>query len=221
MRLWKRHATENARRPHGIVVEQPPAGGMLAVPGKALTFVRAPAGRLRFHEDIGHDAAPVPLHRHLWQTERFTVLYGRLTLTCDGTSIDMNAGDSLDVPPLTLHSYAPAVTDGPAGSVLIEVEMWPALRAGQFFETIYALTREGGLPPRDIRDVLRLLALSHAHGFMIGGPPVALMRIASAVGAAIAALFRIDHWSPQFAARPPAAAPAPPIYLPGYSDAGP
>lgn len=190
------------------------------MPGKQLTFVRAPAGRLRFHEDIGLDATPVPLHRHLWQTERFTVLHGRLTLTVDGKAIDLNEGESLDVPPRVLHTYAPAVVDGVAGSVLIEVEMWPAMRAGQFFETIYALTRDGGLPPRGPSDVVRLLALSHAHGFMIGGPPVVLMRIASAVGAVLAALLRIDHWSPPFAARTATTAPTSPIYLPRDSENG-
>lgn len=199
----------------------PPVGGTLTNPGKELTFVRAPAGRLRFHEDVGHDAAPVPLHRHLWQTERFTVLQGLLTLTVDGRSVNLSEGESLDVPPGTLHTYAPTVVDGSAGSVLIEVEMWPALKAGQFFETIYGLTREGGLPPRGVQDVLTLLALSHAHGFVIGGPPVALMRVVAAVGASVAALLRIEHWSPRFAARTLTPAPAPPIYLPGHVEAGP
>lgn len=196
-------------------------GGTLSVPGKELTFVRAPAGRLRFREDVGHDAAPVPPHRHLWQTERFTVIHGQLTLTIDGKAVDLSEGESLDVPPRVLHTYAPTVTNGGPGSVLIEVEMWPALHAGQFFETIYGLTREGGLPPRGVRDALTLLALSHAHGFMIGGPPVALMRVAAAIGAAVAALLRIDHWSPRFAARIQTVAPAPPIYLPGNLEAGP
>lgn len=220
MQSHDKHASGGPRS-HRAGSALPPFGGSLTAPGKELTFVHAPAGRLRFHEDVGHDAAPVPLHRHLWQTERFTVLHGHLTLTVDGRSFDLDEGDSYDVPPRTLHTYAPSVSEGSFGSVLIEVEIWPAMRAGQFFETIYALTTHGGLPPRNIRDVLRLFALSHAHGFMIGGLPVLLMRVASAAGAAVATLLRIDHWSPQFAARNTGAAPAPPVYLPRNPEADP
>jgi len=192
----------------------PRPGSVIAAPGRELTFLPSSEDRLRFREDIGRDAAPVPAHRHLWQTERFTVLQGRLTLTVAGKAVDLDEGQSLEVPPRTLHTYAPTVSDDDGSAVLVEVELWPAMRGNQFFETIFGLTRDGGLPPRRFRDVIVLMALSHAHGFVIGGPPVILMRAVAAGLAALAGVLRIDHWSPRYAARTPSADAASMMYLP-------
>jgi len=181
----------------------PRPGSVLTAPGRELTFLRSSPGRLRFREDIGHDAVPVPPHRHLWQTERFTVLHGKLRLTIAGQSVELAEGESLEVPPRILHTYSPSPPDAGNGAVLIEVELRPALRGNRFFETIFALTREGGLPPRGFRDLVVLMALSYAHGFVIGGLPAVLMQATAAAGAALAGLLRIDHWSPRFAARAP------------------
>ena len=133
----------------------PSPGSTLQAPGKDLTFLAASPGHLRLREDVGPDAAPVPLHVHLRQTERFHVVEGQLLLTLDGQSQSLRPGESVEVPPGRMHSYAPAGDD----SVVIEVELWPHRTDYQFFETIYGLTREGRLPPRGLREGLAPLAL--------------------------------------------------------------
>ncbi len=180
-------------------IAPPRPGSVLSAPGKDLTFLAAPSGRLRFREDVRPDAAPVPLHVHLRQTERFHVIEGQLLLILDGRTQTLHPGESVEVPPGRMHSYAPA---GDA-SVVIEVELWPDRQDHQFFETIYGLTREGRLPPRGPREALALLALCHRHGFFIAGPPRAVIRPVAALAAALAAILRIDPWSPRFAARAP------------------
>lgn len=175
----------------------PRPGSTLTAPGKDLTFLAAPTGHLRFREDVGPDAPPVPLHVHLRQTERFTVIEGRLALNLDGHFRYLSPGESLEVLPGQMHSYAPA--DG--ASVVIEVDLWPHLQDQQFFETIYGFTREGRLPPRHPRDMLALLALCHRHAFYLKGPPGVLIRPLAAAAAALAAILRIDPWAPRFAAR--------------------
>lgn len=178
---------------------RPRPGSTLSAPGKDLTFLDAPPGHLRFREDVGPDAAAVPLHVHLRQTERFTVIEGRLSLTLDGRTQRLAPGESLEVPPGRMHSYAPAE----GASVVIEVELWPHLQDHLFFETIYGLTREARLPPRGPRDVLALLTLCHRHGFFLQGPPPTLVRPMAAAAAGLAAILRIDPWAPRFAARMP------------------
>ncbi len=180
-------------------LDPPRPGSMLSAPGKDLTFLAAPPGQLRFREDVGPDAAPVPLHVHLRQTERFLVLAGRLRVTLDGKTQDLEPGESIEVRPGQQHSYAPAND----ASVVIEVLLWPHQQDHQFFETIYGLTRERRLPPRGPREVLALLALCHRHGFFMAGPPRSLVRPVAAVAAALAAILRIDPWSPRFAAQGP------------------
>lgn len=192
----------------------PVPGATLSAPGKDLTFLPVTLGRLRFREDVGHDAAPVPEHLHLWQTERFTVLEGDLVLTVDGVTERLGAGESRDVPPRTRHTYAPGLSDGVPCAALIEVEIWPALRAEHFFETIYGLAREGRLPPRGIVDHIGLMALCHAHGFILTGPPTVFMRAMAALSSAVAAVLHIDPWAPRFAARPPRLGLDPILYMP-------
>ncbi len=131
----------------GFAVPRP--GSVLSAPGKDLVFLAAPAGRLRFREDIGPDAPPVPLHRHMRQTERFTVIEGALDLTVDGQVRRLGPGESLEVAPRRVHTYTPG--GEPGEFALVEVELWPALDAHRFFEAIYGLSRSGGLPPRGFR----------------------------------------------------------------------
>jgi mannose-6-phosphate isomerase-like protein (cupin superfamily) len=185
--------------------QTPIPGATLDAPGKALTFLPAPADILRFREDIGFDADPVPLHRHLAQTERFTVLAGTLEITIEKQIVRLGEGESLEVPPGVLHTYAPggANLGEAAAATLIEVELWPARCADHFFEVIYGLSRERRLPPHSLRDGIAIMALAHRHRFIIGRQPVWLMRGISGACALTATLFRIDAWAPRFLPQAP------------------
>jgi mannose-6-phosphate isomerase-like protein (cupin superfamily) len=182
-------------------------GTTLAAPGKDLTFLPSAEGRLRFREDVGPDAMPVPLHVHLRQTERFTAIDGRLRLIVAERQIVLEPGESAEVPPGTPHTYAPAESL----PVLIEVALWPVNDGGRFFETIYGLTREHRLPPKGLRDALALAAFCHSQAFYFAGSPLALQRPMAGLGAALAALLRIDPWAPRYSARPAGSVPLPHI----------
>lgn len=196
---------ENVSSIPGAPGQGPIPGATLNAPGKALTFLPSPVDVLRFREDIGFDADPVPLHRHLAQTERFTVLSGTLEITLEDRILRLGQGESLEVPPGVLHTYAPcgAEIGQAAAATLIEVELWPARHADHFFEVIYGLTRERRLPPRNLYDGIALMALAHRHRFIIGRQPVWLMRGVSSICALVAAIFRINAWVPRFLPRAP------------------
>ena len=101
----------------------------------AVEFVVAPDG----HVPGGHV--------HPVQEERFEVVSGRMRFKKGRKTILAGPGDTLVVPPGTYHRFANA-GDGPA---VIRVEVRPALKMEQLWETTVALAEEGrtfrsGLP---------------------------------------------------------------------------
>lgn len=179
---------------------QPMTGGYsnghpLAAPGKTLTFTRITAAELTFEEEVFSDAPPVPLHVHLRQSERFTVLEGTLAVTLAGTVRKLDSGESVTVPPGARHTYA----NGGTEVLRIEVALFPPLGAQRMFESIYGMQRTGRLPPSGLADVLALTALCHEHGFYIGSMPLAIMRPIMALGAGLSAMLGAKAWLPEYA----------------------
>jgi quercetin dioxygenase-like cupin family protein len=111
----------------------------------AVEFVVAPDGR-------------VPgAHVHPVQEERFEVVSGRMRFKKGRKTVLAGPGDTLVVPPGTSHRFANA-GDSPA---VIRVEVRPALKMEQLWETTVALAAEGrtlrsGLPrPLDLALFMR------------------------------------------------------------------
>jgi mannose-6-phosphate isomerase-like protein (cupin superfamily) len=184
----------------------PRPGAVLEGPGKQLVFVALRADALVFEEEVEADAPPVPLHLHRRQSERFTVLDGVLDLTLAGELLHLKAGETALVPAGAVHTYANAGED----PVRIEVTLSPALEAHRFFESVYGMTRDGGLPPRGPRDALALAVLAHTHGFYLGALPLVVQRPLMAIGAALARLAGVRAWAPRYEARSPAVRPPAP-----------
>ena len=111
----------------------------------AVEFVVAPDG----HVPGGHV--------HPVQEERFEVVSGRMRFKKGRKTVLAGPGDTLIVPPGTYHRFANA-GDGPA---VIRVEVRPALKMEQLWETTVALAAEGrtfgsGLPkPLDLALFMR------------------------------------------------------------------
>jgi len=111
----------------------------------AVEFVVAPDG----HVPGGHV--------HPVQEERFEVVSGRMRFKKGRKTVLAGPGDTLIVPPGTYHRFANA-GEGPA---VIRVEVRPALRMEQLWETTVALAAEGrtfrsGLPrPLDLALFMR------------------------------------------------------------------
>lgn len=170
-------------------------GHSLSAPGKTLTFIRLTSTELAFEEEVAPDAPAVPVHVHMRQSERFTVLEGTLAVTLSGTTRHLKAGESVNVPPRQRHTYA----NGGTEMLRIEVAFFPPLGAQRMFESIYGMQRDNRLPPARLHDVLALAALCLEHGFYLGPVPVALMRPVVALGAGLAAMCGTKAWLPDYA----------------------
>jgi quercetin dioxygenase-like cupin family protein len=148
--------------------------------GQTLTFRRTTAqtgGELVEVESemlAGH--RPPPAHLHPRQEERFQVLDGAVDVRLGDERRRLEAGETLVIPPGTVHEMAPA-GDQPAR---LSWETRPALGTEQFFETAWAL----GVPDR-----LTGAALMHRYSDVIRLPgPWALQRPLLALAAGIARL---------------------------------
>ena len=96
-------------------------------------------------------------HVHPIQEERFEVVSGTMRFRKGRDTVLAGPGDALTVPPATYHRFANA-GDSPA---VLRVEVRPALRMEQLWETVVALAQQGrtfrsGLPrPVDLALFMR------------------------------------------------------------------
>jgi quercetin dioxygenase-like cupin family protein len=120
----------------GEVLENP-------ISGEKFTFVKTAAdtgGELLVVDlDLSPDGHVPGAHMHPLQEERFVVVRGVLKFRKGMRTKRARAGDSVVVPPGTVHRFKNA-GDQPA---LVRVEVRPALRMEELFETSVALAREG------------------------------------------------------------------------------
>jgi mannose-6-phosphate isomerase-like protein (cupin superfamily) len=139
--------------------------------GEVLQIVRSGAdthGRLFEVEAVlpPRLAGPPP-HRHSVETETFHVIDGALRVRVGSRHRDLGPGESITVPPWTLHGFSNP-TDQPTR---IRTEETPA---GQLEEQFRALAAAGRLPP------LRTLArvnVAHGLSFHVHGVPGPLQRL--------------------------------------------
>ena len=107
-----------------------------------------------------------PPHRHRLETETFSVLEGRLRVRVGAERRDLEAGESVVVPPGTVHAFANP-TDRP---VRVAVRETPA---GPLEDQFAVLVAAGRLPP------LRLLArvnVAHELSLSLHGVPDVVQR---------------------------------------------
>jgi quercetin dioxygenase-like cupin family protein len=131
------------------------------VSGERIVFQQTAAstgGRLLAFELFLSPRGHVPAsHVHPLQEERFTVVAGRLRFRKGLRSIVAGPGETVAVPPGTVHRFANAGD----GMARVQVEVRPALRMEKLLETSADLAREGrtlpnGMPlPLDLALFLR------------------------------------------------------------------
>lgn len=80
-----------------------------------------------------------PEHVHPRQEERFEVISGSLGVRAGGRDQVLSAGESVGVPPGTPHT----IWNAGEGETHLLVEFRPALQTEAFFETMFALARDG------------------------------------------------------------------------------
>jgi mannose-6-phosphate isomerase-like protein (cupin superfamily) len=133
----------------GQVIQNP-------VSGERFTFHKTAADTdgelLAFELDLSEDGHAPGMHVHPIQEERFEVTNGTMRFKMGGKTIYAGPGDVVVVPPGVRHKFANAGDE----EAQVRVEVRPALKMEQLFETAVALAEEGrttrkGLPkPLDL-----------------------------------------------------------------------
>ena len=146
--------------------------------GQSYRFVqtaRDTSGKLLEMESTFRPGSPEPApHYHPHQTEDFTVMAGELTVRMEGQLIRLKAGDTLRVPPNTVHS----MWNASATLATVNWQVKPALETEFFFETITGLINEGHVGPNGRPPLLQstLLANHFSSVFRLAKPSYALQR---------------------------------------------
>jgi quercetin dioxygenase-like cupin family protein len=133
----------------GQVIENP-------VSGERITFRETAADTdgelLAIDLDLSPDGHVPGMHVHPIQEERFEVTKGTMRFQMGGKKVTAKPGDVVVVPPGVRHKFANAGDE----EAHARVEVRPALRMEQLFETSVSLAKEGrttrkGLPkPLDL-----------------------------------------------------------------------
>lgn len=129
--------------------------------------------------ELPQDArVPGGLHSHPLQQERFEVVKGTMRFSLGGERIIAGPGTVVIVPPGIPHDFANAGNE----DALVRVEIRPALKIEQLFETAVALAEQGrtmmkGIPkPLD----LALFTREFEQEVQVAFPPLWLQRLALA-----------------------------------------
>jgi quercetin dioxygenase-like cupin family protein len=153
----------------GDVIENP-------VTGETVTFVRTSedtgGAQLEIELLLRPDAFLPAEHVHPSQEEAFTVLEGAVRFT-SGTDVEVVRADrSLVVPSGRRHSWGP---DGGAGA-RVRVVFTPARSTAHFFDTCFALARDGRVNAKGLANPIRMAQMGRTYDVYLGAAPVALQR---------------------------------------------
>lgn len=153
--------------------------------GQRMSFSGGGTDALRA-ETVLQPGAFVLMHVHLRQHERFDVTAGELDVWIAGEHRRTAPGDSATIAPGVPHRFR----NRSGRPVEVSVEIWPALRTQELFETLFALDRAGALSRLGAPGPLRLGLLAREFGdelFLLARLPVPLQL---AVGRALGAVAR-------------------------------
>ncbi len=157
----------------GDIIENPITGERI----RFLETAKDTGGELLRLEYLAppHTPGP-PLHVHPYSEERFEVLSGTLTARLEGNEQSLEPGRKLAVAPGTPHTWR---NDG-GEEVRVLVELRPALRMEEVFETTFNLARDGktderGLPKNPLRAVA--MAREYADETRLARPPFAVQKV--------------------------------------------
>ena len=118
-----------------------------------------------------------PEHVHPRQQERFEVISGSLGVRIDGRELVLRAGESVAVPPGTPHT----IWNAGEGETHLLVAFQPALKTEAFFETMFALARDGKIDSQGRPSLLQFAAGASEYGMYVTRPPISVQKALFAV----------------------------------------
>ena len=163
------HDEEDQMLKAGDEIENP-------VTGETITFIRTSEDTGGAHLEIElllrPDAFLPAAHVHPAQEEAFTVLEGAVRFT-SGAHVDVvRAGGKLRVPGGQPHSWGP---DGDAGA-RVRVVFSPPGSTAQFFNTYFALARDGKVNDKGLANPIRMAQMGRTYDLYLAAAPVAAQR---------------------------------------------
>jgi quercetin dioxygenase-like cupin family protein len=127
-------------------------------------------------------AAGPPMHWHPEQSENFEVISGTVTLTVNGKTQVLTAGQKASIQKNDIHTYRNTGNT----EMVMNIELLPALRTEFFLETMFALAKKGDCKPDSVpKDFFQFMAiLNEYYGelFIVGPPLLAQKIMAKVVG---------------------------------------
>jgi mannose-6-phosphate isomerase-like protein (cupin superfamily) len=125
-------------------------------------------------------------HLHPYQTERFELVSGTLTMRVGARKFEAKAGDVVVVEPGTPHNFWNKTGE----PVRMNVEVRPALELESLLETMYGLAADGKTNRWGMPNPFRLAVIADAHFDVVRVPlvPTWLQRAALAVGSRVGRL---------------------------------
>jgi quercetin dioxygenase-like cupin family protein len=126
-------------------------------------------------------------HVHPSQTERFSVIGGRLGMKVGRKKLLLERGDVAVVEPGTPHKFWNMGDE----EVRFVCEVRPALQFESLLETMFALAEDGKTNKKGMPNPLRLAVIARAHfdTVRLPQPPAWLQRAGLALGAPVGRLF--------------------------------
>lgn len=142
-------------------------------------------------------AAKEPEHIHPLQESKFKILSGALTFSIAGKETIVRAGQSVTIPANVPHFFW---NSGDSTAHYIQ-EFRPALGIDGFFETFFALSRDGKLNDKGIPNLLHgsIIMLKYKNEIRVTKPPWLLQYLTYIVLAPIGRFlgYRADYQSTQ------------------------
>jgi quercetin dioxygenase-like cupin family protein len=160
------------------------------VTGESITFHQTSAdtnGEAVVIETVVQpDGAVCAAHVHPFQTERFSVIGGRLGMKVGRKKLLLERGDVAVVEPGTAHKFW-NMGDEPVRFVC---EVRPAMKFESLLETMFTLADEGKTNKKGMPNPLRLAVIARAHfdTVRLPQPPAWLQRAGLAFGAPLGRL---------------------------------
>lgn len=132
-------------------------------------------------------------HIHPHQEERFRVLSGSLKISIRGDVRSTVVGEEVIVPPNTPHAWWNEGNE----EARAQIQFIPALNTRRFFETFFALARDGRTNKKGRTNILRGAVLATEFDVYLANPPIAVQKALFALLAPIGKLLGYKAYYPE------------------------
>lgn len=145
-----------------------------------------------------------PRHLHPTIREQITVLSGRVGVFMNGESFIASLGETINIPPGTVHDW----WNAGIYEARVRVDIQPAARFEEFVRNAFGLAQDGKTNSKGMPTLLQLALLAREFGDVIQftRPSRSVQRIVFTALAPFARLFGYSGTYPQYMTRPAAGA---------------